>query len=1007
MNNLKEITEIVRNGSVEQLATVLDKFPDLVSETLGKESRWPTSLLLIAIEHYDTDKVKLIIKRGADATKQPGNSILRFLSQSDHQVKFNVELLKLLVEKGAKFPDDPKGCSLLIRQCLNRFYNDDDIKIINLLIDLGFDPIATEKIAKSSIIVAALTRCWEGSNTRVADRFFDLGCRIKGLKGEYSTPLGAALEQEHYKYALKIKQKEPDAQVFGDNLVFTIANDHPKMPAELREALLSEKTDYHKKDYDGDTLLHLTCYQDSLDFMSFLAEKGVDMNATNENGDTPLSFAIKEKFKKSILHLITLGADINLLDKKGRTPLDIAMKQSGFKQVCAKMVKAGAKTSVELSTNTGDEVNAIEVALSNIQAGEPWADKLRELIAQQGKQQAAHWNLLLAHCVSNNTSKPSKKWNKETAALVETIGESIFRDTLLIILPLVKEKRTEQAAAEDTPENYYYGGTEKLITENNTRLLKGLLWVASRYSDQDVCRELRNLASNMYKKVFGIGMRNAKLANAALYSLSQMSGTAGLKEIVIMRAATKYNPALVNINRVFDKLASEKGMTADELAELSIPDYGLDEVGLYTQTLETYIATICLSGVGKSELTWTKGEKSQKSAPITLKAEFADEIKALKLKVKDLNVATSAHSLRLEQMYLRDISYERANWQTQYIEHKLMGFLSRRLIWRICVGKVTTDIIYTEAGFVDAQNNLVNLPKEASIKLWHPIMSDAAAVVAWREWLIQHEVTQPFKQAHREIYILTDAERETGNYSLRFANHILKHSQFNALATQRGWKQTRGGSWDGGSENSAYKYIPAYKMNIEFVAEGAENYNMSDTGIYQCVGTSQVIFSKNSPVNLEKIKPLLFSEVMRDVDLFVGVCSIANDPEWQNRAIEYWNDNSFGELSVSAKTRYEVLDALIPKLKFAPQLRLDGRFLIVEGQVRTYKIHLGSSNILMEPNDSYLCIVAKPSNKTVMLPFEGDITLSLILSKAFTLANDSKIKDKTILSQIKPGDATC
>jgi hypothetical protein len=66
----------------------------------------------------------------------------------------------------------------------------------------------------------------------------------------------------------------------------------------------------------------------------------------------------------------------------------------------------------------------------------------------------------------------------------------------------------------------------------------------------------------------------------------------------------------------------------------------------------------------------------------------------------------------------------------------------------------------------------------------------------------------------------------------------------------------------------------------------------------------------------------------------------------------------------------------------------------------TYKIHLGSSNILMAPNDSYLCIVSVSTKTHVMLPFEGDQTLSLILSKAFMLANDDKIKDRTILSQI-------
>jgi hypothetical protein len=58
----------------------------------------------------------------------------------------------------------------------------------------------------------------------------------------------------------------------------------------------------------------------------------------------------------------------------------------------------------------------------------------------------------------------------------------------------------------------------------------------------------------------------------------------------------------------------------------------------------------------------------------------------------------------------------------------------------------------------------------------------------------------------------------------------------------------------------------------------------------------------------------------------------------------------------------------------------------------------------MEPNDQYLCIVpdrSKPAlSSNVFLPFEGDTGLSIILSKAFMLAEDDKIEDGTIVSQI-------
>jgi len=98
---------------------------------------------------------------------------------------------------------------------------------------------------------------------------------------------------------------------------------------------------------------------------------------------------------------------------------------------------------------------------------------------------------------------------------------------------------------------------------------------------------------------------------------------------------------------------------------------------------------------------------------------------------------------------------------------------------------------------------------------------------------------------------------------------------------------------------------------------------------------------------------------------------------------------------------------LLPRLKIRDRCRLEDRFLVVRGDLRTYKIHLGSSNILMSPNDFYLCIVYDRGTDSgvddIFLPFEGDRTLSLILSKAFLLAADKNIKDETILSQIRRG----
>jgi hypothetical protein len=82
----------------------------------------------------------------------------------------------------------------------------------------------------------------------------------------------------------------------------------------------------------------------------------------------------------------------------------------------------------------------------------------------------------------------------------------------------------------------------------------------------------------------------------------------------------------------------------------------------------------------------------------------------------------------------------------------------------------------------------------------------------------------------------------------------------------------------------------------------------------------------------------------------------------------------------------------------------------VRGDLRTYTIHLSSGNIVMEPTDQYLCIVPSrgagsedAAHRDVFLPFEGDAVLAIILSKAFLLAEDAKIKVPTITRQIDAG----
>jgi hypothetical protein len=189
---------------------------------------------------------------------------------------------------------------------------------------------------------------------------------------------------------------------------------------------------------------------------------------------------------------------------------------------------------------------------------------------------------------------------------------------------------------------------------------------------------------------------------------------------------------------------------------------------------------------------------------------------------------------------------------------------------------------------------------------------------------------------------------------------------------------------------------------------------VSHAGIFLHVTTDQVRFYRDGsrvPTALVDVPPLVFSELMRDVDLFVGVCSVGNDPTWSDGGLggfgrEYWREYAFGTLFPSAEARRAVLERIVPRLKIADRCTLADRFLIVKGNLRTYKIHLGSGNILMLPDDQYLCIVPDQSARAkrggkLYLPFEGDTLLSVIISKALLLAADDQITEPTIMNQIR------
>lgn len=627
---------------------------------------------------------------------------------------------------------------------------------------------------------------------------------------------------------------------------------------------------------------------------------------------------------------------------------------------------------------------------------EPWGHFVVDDLSGYSPEHVEVLIAILTHAASASGARPSAKWLKAAQQRLEVMPASLAEKTLVSWL---------DAASALSPTDKPPFGTM------NGQALKGLVWICALWPSAEVSRTVCELAIFCFKKLPEIGARSNSIGNACIVVLGTL-GLDGVVGLTRVRSKVRYATANRLIEKALDAAAEAQGLGREDIEDIAVPAIEFDYEGILRRPVGEYVALVSVQGAYAAQLNWVDVQgRAQKSVPASVTRDHPEALKAIKQLTKEVPAILAAQIHRLESAYLQERRWAYAAWKTRLIDHPLLGLLGRRLIWCFEFGGEVVSAMLLQEGLTGCEGRPASaIPADARVRLWHPIDAPVAEVRAWRELLVDRGLTQPFKQAHREVYLLTPAERETGTYSNRFAAHILRQHQLAALCRERGWGYTLQGQWDSG--NDPVRHLAERGLDAHLYLTGTGEDQVSQAGIFVYVGTDQVCFSssrRNTPLTLEEVPPLVFSEIMRDVDLFVGVCSIGNDPNWNDsgdaRYAGYWREASFGELSVTAQTRRDVLAQLIPKLAISDRVHLEGRFLHVRGDLHCYKIHLGSANVLMSPNDCYLCIVEGRGQGSgrggpLFLPFEGDHRLAVILSKAMLLANDTKIKEESIRQQI-------
>ncbi|WP_433720606.1 DUF4132 domain-containing protein [Actinoplanes sp. CA-051413] len=537
------------------------------------------------------------------------------------------------------------------------------------------------------------------------------------------------------------------------------------------------------------------------------------------------------------------------------------------------------------------------------------------------------------------------------------------------------------------------------VGEDTDLLVRGLIWFAAR--DPESTALLARVA--VRAGTASSEVQAPRTAAAAVEILADRGGDAPVRALVRLALTVRSKPLLARVRAAVARIESARGWAAGEALELGIDDHGLDAEGRRCWPVPGSVLVEVVDG--RARLVVMRDGRPLKRVPADVDVA---EARAL---VKEITKTLAAERDRVESLLSQERSWAWADWVARYLDHPITGSVADRLIWQSSVdGRAwRAGIPRREADggwrLVDEAGNDFE-PAGGRVRLWHPALAAPGEAARWRDHIGVEELRQPFKQAFREVYPLTPAEASSRTSSRRFAGHILRYRQANALMRTRGWAASYLGTWDQGHRTEASKDLGGGEWRALLVHEAAGE---ADYQVVYCI-LGEVRFTRRAggawqDAPLTEVPVRVFSEAMRDVDLFVGVTSIAADEAWQDRGTSrfraYRESAGFGALTASAEVRRDVLARLLPRLSIGPRCELTERYLRVRGQRGTYRIHLGSANILIEPDDTYLCIVPDHKRKpAVHLPFDDDRVLSLILSKAILLAADDTITDPTIVAQL-------
>ena len=328
--------------------------------------------------------------------------------------------------------------------------------------------------------------------------------------------------------------------------------------------------------------------------------------------------------------------------------------------------------------------------------------------------------------------------------------------------------------------------------------------------------------------------------------------------------------------------ADERGWSADELADRTIPTAGFDDDGLLRLSYGDRELTGRLAPDFKIVLSDATG-KVRKSLPAPRVDEDPEVVKETRKRLtaarKEARAVLTLQAERLHEAMCGARTWRGADWRALLVAYPLVGRLVTRLIWTAGPaggGEAVTFRPTEDGALLGADDADVPLADDAVVGLAHGTLLSAAQAEAWRAHLADYEVEPLFDQLSATAPRIGEGQKVLTDLQ----GHVTDTFTFRGAATRRGYQ--RGKMLDGGNFEDYVKELPSANLTVVlgFTGSYVPEENMP------CATTGLSFTRRGRTVGLADIPPILLAECYADYEAMAALGPF--DPDWEENATPLW-----------------------------------------------------------------------------------------------------------------------